>query len=507
MQTLNTAFFFVTDVILSIQAFFLNLAWGIARIVLLIAILSAGVNYALSGQGLKENIVKIVKAAAFFFLVMAGYPKIISFITSWTYEQANASAYSTIASYIEKAKADTAEAAEAMKSAGGQTTWAAEIATSKAVSENKDPLQYFSGIVQEHTYNGMAYTIVSPAAAMEAILLVAGGCIKYADDAPRIKGVLPDFSRVLKGMLCGFFVIFTGVFAVLEYLIAFLEFMLVAGVGVILFPLSLWEGSKFMAEKFIGAITGFFIKLLFCNIAVFLMFYGFLKLAKGYTERPFTGAPDEIVTVIFTSLLFFFICKSAPALAQSLLSGTPSLSASGAIGAVAGAAGAAGAALGMARSAGGAVASGAAKTAFAAAGTAAEAGGAVYGAIASGGTKGDAFAAAAGSIGRSAMEGLKATGGGLARSLLSDGSSSGSGGGVNPHSERQQFLQKSNADGTQQTFGQNLASRASRGVDRGLDSAARGEQVRKEAAQMKADYINNTSIEDKISDGLKTHGS
>ncbi|GAB6391799.1 MAG: hypothetical protein MdMp014T_1172 [Treponematales bacterium] len=62
-------------------------------------------------------------------------------------------------------------------------------------------------------------------------------------------------------------------------------------------------------------------------------------------ERETTAANVYIPLVssdgsLFTCLLFFYLCKSAPGLAQSLLTGTPSLSAAGAVGAVAGAAGA-----------------------------------------------------------------------------------------------------------------------------------------------------------------------
>ena len=66
METLNNAFFFVTDKIISLQAFFIGQALAIGQLVLLISILAAALNYALTGQGLKENIIKITKALIFF---------------------------------------------------------------------------------------------------------------------------------------------------------------------------------------------------------------------------------------------------------------------------------------------------------------------------------------------------------------------------------------------------------------------------------------------------------
>jgi hypothetical protein len=479
METLNSAYFFVIDLIIKLQAFFLKEAWAIGRIVLFIALVSAAINYAVSGTGLKENLVKIGKALVFFILIMGLYPRIIGHITSWTFSKAQASTFVYIKPYLDASRENLAESTE--RDDGVKGTYASEIMKSEKVSGDQDPMKYFSSFLVNRKTGGMEYTVVAPAAAIEVILLIAGDFIRYSDESPGF-GKLPDFGKIIIGLICAFFVIFTGVLAVLEYLMAFMEYMLVTSVGVILFPLSLWEGSKFMSEKLIGAIVGFFVKLLFCNICIFLMLYGFISLAKGYASTPFSGRPDEIVIVIFVSLLFFFLCKSAPALAQSLLSGTPSLSAAGAIGAAGGAIAGAGAALGIAKMAGGAVAGGAAKGLFGAAGALSQAGGAASAVGDLGGSAGQKAAAFMGSLGSSAKEAFKSSGGDLARSLLGGGGShggsgpSGAGAGINRHSQRQNFLQQTNADGTKKTFGEYLAARNATGVDRGEDRMVKAEQ-------------------------------
>jgi hypothetical protein len=82
-------------------------------------------------------------------------------------------------------------------------------------------------------------------------------------------------------------------------------------------------------------MLGFFVKLLFSTICIFLMLYSFMSLANQYTNHSFIAEAEQILPLIFVSLLSFYICKSAPALAQSLLSGSPSLTGAGAIGMVA----------------------------------------------------------------------------------------------------------------------------------------------------------------------------
>jgi type IV secretion system protein TrbL len=313
-----------------------------------------------------------------------------------------------------------------------------------------------------------------------------------------------SISNIIKGIVCAGMVLFTGIFAVIEYLLAFLEFMLVTSVGIILFPLSLWDGSKFMAEKLIGAIVGFFIKLLFSNICIFLMLWGFISLANTYTSSPFTGTIDEIAMIGFTSFLFFYICKSAPGLAQSLLSGTPSLNAAGAIGAAAGAIGAAKNIGGAAKAAGGAAVGGATKGLFAAAGAGASAVGAAKAAKTLGGNTGSQAAAAMKSLGHSAGEAVKSGASGLARSLLGSGGkgSKGGGNGYNAHSQSQKFQNGIGADGKQvngkngpaMSLKQHLGERMKEGQEIGLNHMTNKEEKANAKAEKAAAKQNPNGV-------------
>jgi hypothetical protein len=487
MEQLNTAFYFVCDNIILLQSHFIEVAKNIAYIVLLIAVCMAGFNYALTGQGIKESAVKILKATLFFSVILFAYPRIISGMTAWTFNQAQASTYGTIGPYLDNAKTVIADHADETAASGEKDTFASTVTKSEAVSEEGDPNLYFGNIIRKRRVGTIEYTTVAPAAAMQAVLLVAGECLRYSDESGSGGILKANFGGMIRGLICAFFVILTGAFAVLEYLIAFLEYLFITSVGIILFPLSLWDGSKFMAEKFIGAIVGFFIKLLFCNICIFLMLYGFLSLAKGYSTTPFTGTPDEIVVVIFISLLFFFLCKSAPALAQSLLTGSPSLNAAGAMAAVGGAVAGAAGAINAGKAIGGAVAGGAAKAAFSGGGALAQAGAASNAVGELGGGAGAKAGAFMSSLGGSAKESVKAGAGDLARSLIGGSSSGGRGGsgagsGINRHSERQKFLGEKNADGTKKSFGEYIAGRKEAGTNAGLDRMVSQEKKANEAS-------------------------
>ena len=144
---------------------------------------------------------------------------------------------------------------------GGGETHQLDIVTyprTMLVTLNFDKSKLFDDLTLTRQHPRMGeYKSVAPANMFKAILLIASSFFDYADKRQSAGTIIPEFSRILKGLVCGGFVIATGCFAMLEYLVCFLEFMLVTSVGVILFPMSIWEGSKFLSEKFIGAVVGF----------------------------------------------------------------------------------------------------------------------------------------------------------------------------------------------------------------------------------------------------------
>jgi len=356
-DSINNSFFFVLDKIIRIQSFFIREAYKVGRVALLIALLSTGLNYALTGTGFKENIIKIMKATLFFLIITSVYPKIIGWITGYAYNLAFNSVGKDIEKYYTtktvtmgkdiiqytgtKVQSDGTGAFSDNGTYNTDTFKIISNLTTSFTTNDPDLTKVFSDIKQIRTVTvndtTLAYTVFAPASVVKILLITAGNAFNFSDKSKIFLPNVSEFSKVLKGIICGFFLLLTGFFALVEYLVCTLEFFLVASVGILLLPLSIWEGSKFLSEKFIGAIVGFFMKLLFCNIAIFLLFYGYVSMFRVISLQSFKGSVDQIAFILFSSLLFFFICKSAPVVAQSLLTGTPSLNAAGAIGAVSGA--------------------------------------------------------------------------------------------------------------------------------------------------------------------------
>jgi hypothetical protein len=493
MEGLNFAFFNVLEKLLDLQPHFIKWAWNVARVVMLIALGFICVKHAINGQGLKEGLVKLGMSFTLFAIIINAYPKIIEKGNALMYYMASSSTYDGgLASYftIQKSKITEIAETEDVKAKGSkkmQKRYANLAMKSKQVPD-EEPRNYFTDLFVTRTRdsknggNEYSYTTLAPKAAMEILLLVAGEAMRFSDNSTGID----KLGDMFKGLITAIGVIITGIFGICEYLICMLEFMLVTSVGVILLPFMLWDGSKFLTEKLIGAIVGFFIKLLFCNICIFLMLYGFMGLATNYTEKPFTGTADEIVYTMITCILFFLLCKSGPNLAQSLLTGSPSLNSGTAFAAVGGAVAGAAGAMGLAGRAGGAVAGLGGKAAFGLAGTAAKAGAAVSAVGQLGGTAGDKAGALFSSLAGSAGESVKSGASGLAHSLLGGGAS-----GYNRHSQLDTFKHARQSgqgggaygtggasDGQRTSIREHLAGRKTQGENLGIDYMAKKEERR-----------------------------
>jgi len=99
-NALNASFFFVLDKLVSLESYFIDVAYAVARVVLLIALLSAGLNYALTGAGLKDNLIKIMKATVFFLIIAFAYPRVISWITKVSFDVAYGSVGPDVEAYF-----------------------------------------------------------------------------------------------------------------------------------------------------------------------------------------------------------------------------------------------------------------------------------------------------------------------------------------------------------------------------------------------------------------------
>ena len=74
---IDDSFYFVLEKLIRLEGYFIDVADDVARVVLLIAVLTAALNQILTGKGLKEGLIQTMKAFIFFSVIAFAYPRVI----------------------------------------------------------------------------------------------------------------------------------------------------------------------------------------------------------------------------------------------------------------------------------------------------------------------------------------------------------------------------------------------------------------------------------------------
>jgi type IV secretion system protein TrbL len=484
---LDAPFFSFLERFAQIQSYFTGVTWDIARVVVILCLGFMFLRYAMTGEGLKENLTKFLLSFVIYGMVIANYPRMITGINDLIYSFSVESTYVSIGGYVESLQ-DYAEKvrmehletirAEADAEAAVRRAGRANAYLKLAEAEKRAARESFdiASFIEEELFEENT-KYIRPNSMIKLIMMVCG---EIWSSSPRN---LHTIGQTLLDFLCMAAVVLCGIFGSAQYFIGALEFSLVTAVGVIFIPFMLWDGTKFITEKFIGALLGFFLKMLFLTICILFTYYGFLEL----TLRPYTGSVEQVIYFVFSAVFYMMITQNGPKLAVTLLTGTPQMS----IMEAAQAAGVYGGAAYLGKKAVGAAVGAAARGGFAAAGAHTRAAGAADFAKSEGAGRKEQRAAYMSSVRSSMKEGIAARASNTGRSLLAGGGGGGfiggrgggggggSGGGgargYNRHSQLERFNQP-NEKGQNLTMKEHLGKQYSAGQEDGLNYMIKQEE-------------------------------
>ena len=131
---------------------------------------------------------------------------------------------------------------------------------------------------------------------------------------------IPSVDAVML-MICILITVFSFAVMAIQVFITYLEYLLIATAGFILIPFGIFKPTAFLAERVFGAIISFGIKLMI------------LALIIGVSDKflqtvilPDTVKWQQAIELSVIALALAFLTLHAPAVAQSLLTGSPHLS-------------------------------------------------------------------------------------------------------------------------------------------------------------------------------------
>ena len=122
-------------------------------------------------------------------------------------------------------------------------------------------------------------------------------------------------------LFCIILTVFSFAIMAIQVFITYLEYLLVATAGFILIPFGIFKPTAFIAERVFGAIISFGVKLMILALII-----GVSDAFLSTVVMPPTVSWQQAVELSVIALALTFLSLHAPAVAQSLLSGTPHLS-------------------------------------------------------------------------------------------------------------------------------------------------------------------------------------
>jgi type IV secretion system protein TrbL len=192
-----------------------------------------------------------------------------------------------------------------------------------------------------YVVNGKQTNILSPGAMLKISVIIADvisrrigetydhreGVIIQADENDKwYDRGLRAIQQFLFSLLITIGIILATAFFVIQYVMCVFEYSIVTAVGVIFVPFCLWDGTKSFAAKLVTLFTAYFIKLLVMILCLFWVFATFIKMGIYLMTDVQPVSLLNITYFLFTTLLCWVVTQNGPAVAVTVLNGSPQLS-------------------------------------------------------------------------------------------------------------------------------------------------------------------------------------
>jgi uncharacterized membrane protein YgcG len=401
---LDGAFFNVLRYVDGMHIFFMGQVRIVAMICFALSLGISCVKMLMGAMELNKVLTQAFMSIATYFIMIFLFPIIMinvqKVISELAYEAVFSQGFTlSLERKYGKAKDFYAYLNEIGSDKNGVTIW--------AVKENNDSSQNSLELHITHKETGLI--------SINKIFLMVLSTFKALWKSLNIKGLVDffiHFPDLLMVIIIGLAYLWALSVAIVQYVMIIVQYVFLYGMGVLFIPMMLWEGSKHAFEKLCGSIFNVGVKLLVVQTTLYLavminidMLKNMFILSKGNTD--FMQGIEFYLSIAFMVIFVKLFVDQAPAIADFLCGGQPSLSFGSFVSAAASGLAAGGAALG----AGAMLAKGVGTAGLSAAGALGAAGGVASNASksvkAQGGGIGDRFKAGLKSFGKSIGQSAK----------------------------------------------------------------------------------------------------
>ena len=155
--------------------------------------------------------------------------------------------------------------------------------------------------------------------------------LKFEKNFTGMSDVLSNLPMLLAGVIAYVFGCISYVILGVQVVLTYVEFYLVCALLTVFVPFGVTKWTSFLAEKAIGGVIAYGVKLMVMSCLVAIMPDVLNSYAPLMTMNP-DNALTVMVALVAVSVLLAFLAWQAPALAASVMTGGPSLTAGSAAG-------------------------------------------------------------------------------------------------------------------------------------------------------------------------------
>ena len=127
-------------------------------------------------------------------------------------------------------------------------------------------------------------------------------------------------------LFCCLVLILASIFAAIQYIMTFIEFTIITGIGAMFIPLMLFDGTKDIPKKLIPVFTSFFVKMLVITLCMMFVYYLLMENCINTVGDDGGINFAAIAEILLDATLAYVLTQNAPKIAQTILTGQPQLS-------------------------------------------------------------------------------------------------------------------------------------------------------------------------------------
>lgn len=139
--------------------------------------------------------------------------------------------------------------------------------------------------------------------------------------------VVSNLGMVLAGILAYLFGCLAYIILGIQVVVTYVEFYLVCALLTVFVPFGVTKWTSFLAEKAIGGVIAYGVKLMTLSCVASIIPDVINAYSPGSLELTLDNALTAMVSLVAVAIMFMFLSWQAPALAASVMTGGPSLTA------------------------------------------------------------------------------------------------------------------------------------------------------------------------------------